>query len=247
MAYNRRPGNNITLASDSCFTLIEMLIVVSVVGILAGLLLPALISARRKARVAQCQSNLHQIGMAIFSYAEDWHGMIPARSAFPTNKVWNDGDSTPDALGLLASGRYLRDNGVFFCPLQPENDAGRDGRRIGGEPGQAGGDVYCSYVYRQHAVGTGTFHIERPGRNPDGKSIRALALDSSCPPWPRIAHANLSVNILFHDGSVATESNLRHDYSVMDVRFYPLNAEGVPPVLAETDKIFINADAAYAR
>lgn len=48
------------------FTLIETLVVIAIIGLLVGLLLPAVQSARESARRAQCVSNLHQIGIALY-------------------------------------------------------------------------------------------------------------------------------------------------------------------------------------
>jgi prepilin-type processing-associated H-X9-DG protein/prepilin-type N-terminal cleavage/methylation domain-containing protein len=117
------------------FTLIEMLVVIGIIGVLAGLLLPALISARERAREAACSSNLRQLFMAMEMYCnhfneyylsaardsmipvggnlERWHGIRQQTGADASgNPIYTPFDS---ALSKLAP--YLGTDGkVKECP-----------------------------------------------------------------------------------------------------------------------------------
>ena len=54
------------------FTIIELLVVVSIIALLVGILLPAIGKARDNARVNTSKSNLRQLGIAHKTYAADW-------------------------------------------------------------------------------------------------------------------------------------------------------------------------------
>jgi prepilin-type N-terminal cleavage/methylation domain-containing protein/prepilin-type processing-associated H-X9-DG protein len=71
-----------SIINSSAFTLIELLVVIAVIAVLLALLVPALRAAREQARRAVCLSNLRQLTMAWFAYANQHDGMMVPGTAF---------------------------------------------------------------------------------------------------------------------------------------------------------------------
>ena len=74
----------------SAFTLVELLVVIAIIGVLMGMLVPAVQAVRSSARRASCSNNLHQIGIALLDY-HGTHDRFPPGGVEPISPRWPKG------------------------------------------------------------------------------------------------------------------------------------------------------------
>lgn len=126
------------LKSDSRrrkFTLLELLIVISIIAILASILMPALSSVRQKTKSIQCVGNVKQIGLGISMYSNDNNGwLVPYQTASGVWKYWylilGEGDYIPKN-SYASSSIGDTGNTIMHCPASKPDEKGGYGTYYG--------------------------------------------------------------------------------------------------------------------
>jgi prepilin-type N-terminal cleavage/methylation domain-containing protein len=229
------------------FSLIELLVVIAILGLLMGILLPALNKARYQANRIACASNLHQIGVAIHMYAQDYHDTIPfgpgGRPVTGSNFYTVTGnvtsllsleDGAPVGLGLLLENYLAHQDTSLFCPgADQPSEARQQLARVG--TSQAQSDFYYRHASVDLLTGTPKkYHIKLSdlGRNSNGKPISALVSDvqflaheslAAFQVKTRTSHRRLSSNVLFAEGHVKNILN-KNDMMTVDIGTVPYDA-----------------------
>lgn len=196
------------------FTLIELLVVIAVVATLTGLLAPSLAGARAAARASACLSNLHQLSVALESYATDARGAYAAGAAdFLKNlQRWHGartsasqpfspaGGSLSEYLGVSSSSSTLATGTVRECPAFTSRLVQLAALKQGFERGCGG------YGYNNAYVGT------RRGRTAPG--IDTVITDRTGQLQARFASP--ARTIAFGDAAIAALADGPAEYSFVE-------------------------------
>jgi len=167
------------------FTLVELLVVMSVIALLAALLVPVTNSVRGRARQMQCFSNLSQLGKAVNLYADAQENWYPCASIMPSTEPPGGLPRIRDLLGRYASA------GIFECP---------DDRRI--DP---------AYPFPTYFEGEGSSYewAEIVNNLKVGQPVQYAPFDlkdipilRDYEPFHRRGGGKLGVNGVFHDSHV---------------------------------------------
>lgn len=97
------------------FTLIESLVVITIIGVLAAIVFPVLGQFRDSAHASRCGANLRQVGLALELFTQDNRGFYPEK-ANGTSQSTNGCDY---ASQLIMAGYINKRSGIFSCPADP--------------------------------------------------------------------------------------------------------------------------------
>jgi len=204
------------------FTLVELLVVISIIGLLAGLAVPAINGGLKSAKAGACLSNLHQIGVATLAYAADNSFKLPDAGS-GTSDMWATKLAT-----FISTGTKSKKS-IFVCPGALKTVSEATGGNIAITYGMHGGlmpkggsasNITC--VVRQSEVilcadmcqnpankGWSPFSIENPPIIPTQSAGKSATMetaistltdsDSGNNAWMRYRHSG-KVNVVMCDG-----------------------------------------------
>lgn len=118
-----RPSGETSCRGRAAFTLVELLAVVAIIGVLVGLLLPAVQAAREAARQSQCSNNFKQVGIAL-------HNHHDARGYFPPVTVTDSGTFTASGWGWGSLILPYIEQADLYARINPQTVWGQPGADV---------------------------------------------------------------------------------------------------------------------
>jgi prepilin-type N-terminal cleavage/methylation domain-containing protein len=156
------------------FTLVELLVVIAVIAILAGMLLPALGNAKKKAQQIKCVSNNRQVILAFQLYADDFKESYPLCRDFASSGGKDGAFAVFVAMTNRPLYRYQGSPEIFSCPADKGDSKGLEffGREIRNCYKEYGNSYQMQWKWDQFRIRRVTGDaLANPGTD-EGKSLK---------------------------------------------------------------------------
>lgn len=214
----RRPGGRCG-TGDRGFSMIELIVVLSIILVLTSLLMPGITKARHAAFRLMCASNMRQVGMGLMLRAEDHNGRLPESRMQRARRfeemcavstgledAGQDGPSY-DGLGTLWEWRYLDTPRCLYCPAHNhvhtfdahapyyESIDGNISRRL-----------YANYHYTGSLRMTEDGQVNEVGFRNINRDNRLVLMTDALRSRETFSH-NRGMNVLFSDCSTFWEAD----------------------------------------
>lgn len=107
---------------ERAFSIVELVVVIGIITIVAGILFPVIARVRDRSKQLECSSNQRQIGVAMYNYSNDNRGVIP-RYALGYNQeygpVWVTAISRYIGIEFSGSWSVFKTSRIYQCPAHP--------------------------------------------------------------------------------------------------------------------------------
>lgn len=205
------------------FTLIEMLVVVSLIALLIALLMPSLRNAKKDATLTKCMSNANLIGQALSAYTVENESRLPYVGNLYSNQqmgyvhYWTEYYPNASRVhgfqnwGLLSkAGLMHHQSDLWFCPLQVDYNSGGNSSHANAVPGPkntvlAPGDESIGWAHARVGYLRRMFDERGPYHGISLRRVGGRAFFSdwfSTPSQVATRHGD-SVTVWYGDGGVA--------------------------------------------